>query len=96
MFVLLHVWMFIWPLTGQLLECKDGNQRKELSSLFNALLLWEVSICSAALKGLGPLRNEKGATKVWCKKKKNMVCRGKRIKWQVRLETPAGPLETHQ
>lgn len=60
-----------------ILGCTDGNQRTEISSLFNALLLWDIPICST-IEGLDPLRNEKGATKEWCKKKKNMVWRRER------------------
>lgn len=33
-----------------ILECTDGNQRNEISSLFNALLLWDISICSTILR----------------------------------------------
>lgn len=47
--------MFIWPLTGSFLGCTDGNQRNEISSLFNALLLWDISICSAILRASIPL-----------------------------------------
>lgn len=53
--VLLHVY-FVTCLDAYLaidwliLECTDGNQRNGISSLFDALLLWDISICSAILR----------------------------------------------
>lgn len=92
--VLLHVYVVTCSdvylaIDWLILGCTDGNQRTEISSLFNALLLWDIPICST-IEGLDPSRNEKGA-----KRKKNMVWRRKREKGQVRFGTPAGPLETH-
>lgn len=78
MFVLLHVWMFIWPLTGCFLECKDGNQRNEISSLFNALLLWDISICGAIFQGLDPFEFRRVQERVVQKKKKHGVKRKER------------------
>lgn len=70
-----------------ILECTDGNQRNEISSLFNALLLWDISICSAILKACIPpemrrMQRKSGAKKHGGKKeekKKGQVWLGLRL-----------------
>ncbi len=53
--VLLHVYVLTCldvylAIDWLILECTDGNQRNGISSLFNALLLWDISICSTILR----------------------------------------------
>lgn len=67
MFMLLCLDVYL-AIDWLILECTDGNQRNEISSLFNALLLWDISIWWRHCEGTDPSRNEKGATKEWCKK----------------------------
>lgn len=64
MFMLLCVCMFLW---GHWLADFGVYRWKirgiKISSLFNALLLWDISICGAILKW-------SGTTKAWCEKRK--------------------------
>lgn len=57
--VLLHVYVVTCldvylAIDWLILECTDGKQRNEISSLFNALLLWDISISSTILRASIP------------------------------------------
>lgn len=72
--VLLHVYVLTCldvylAIDWLILECTDGNQRNEISSLFNALLLWDISICSAIVRASIPLEKRGCIERVIQKKK---------------------------
>lgn len=75
--------MFISAIDWLIAECTGGNQRNEINSLFNALLLWDISgtiarVSTPNLEMRWMQPNE------WCKKKKHGVKKkeGKRDGWQ--------------